>query len=412
MNGATVAPHGRVGREYAVFAATSLALILAQSITFASFGIVLFAMSASHGWSASDAGFAYTIVIAGACVAAPLPVMLIRWIGGALTIVLGQVVLCAAFAILYAASGLGQIYLAALLSGIGFSLSANTPGVYLLSGWAGVRASRLIGSYMMIGMLGNAVGPPAAQALIDGLGWRGYSAVASLAAAAVALLCWLSLREPPLPDIATGVRPPWRDLGRVLRSPIFLTLAAAIVVSQATIVTVASIAPAHLARQGLSAAFTARTLGIEGIASALATGLMGYAVRFVAARRVLPIALVLGAAGMVILAVSRDPVALLAFAILVGASVGGVTLAVTLLLVRYFGSVQGASALGAVWTLAGLAAAGPWVAGLVADSVGSYAPALVGIGMILLPIALCGLLLLPTEDLQPLRERAARRLAP
>ena len=383
------------GRELAIVAATSLALILAQSVVFASFGLVLFAIGPDLGLSASDSGFAYTIVVIGACIAAPMPIALIRSIGGGLTIVLGQVVLCGAFLILSSAHGLGQIYAAALLGGIGFSLSGNSPGVFLLSGWGGERAARWIGIYMMIGMLGNALGPPLAQALIAGFGWRGYAVAVSLIAAAVAGVCWLCLREPPSADLKVDVRSPLRALGGVLRSPIFLTLAAAIVATQACIITLASIVPAYLAMQGQAPVLAARFLSIEGLASALSTGLLGYGVRAMPVRYLLPIALMVGAGGMAILTVSRDPMLLTGAAVLVGASVGGATLAVTLLLVHYFGPVQGAASLGAIWTLAGLAALGPWIAGLLADASVSYAPALGGIGLLLVPIAGGAVLLLP-----------------
>ena len=387
----------RRGRELAIVAATSLALIFAQSIVFASFGLALFAIGPDLGLSASNGGFAYTIVVVGACIAAPMPMALIRWIGGGLTIVLGQAVLCGAFLILSAAQGPGQVYAAALLGGIGFSLSGNSPAVYLLSSWGGARAARWIGTYMMIGTLGNAVGPPAAQALIAGFGWRGYAVAVALIAAGMAGLCRLCLREPPLGESGGGGRSSLRELGAVLRSPIFLTLAAAVVASQMCIITVASIAPAYLAAQGQAPAFAARLLGIEGLASALATGLLGYAVQIVPARHLLPVALLAGAAGLAILTSSRDAALLTGFAVLVGASVGGVTLAVTLLLVRYFGPVQGAASLGAVWTLAGLAAFGPWVAGIIADGSGSYAPAFSGIALLLLPVAAGSVLLLPRD---------------
>ena len=387
----------RRGRELAIVAATSLALIFAQSIVFASFGLALFAIGPDLGLSASNGGFAYTIVVVGACIAAPMPMALIRWIGGGLTIVLGQAVLCAAFLILSAAQGPAQVYAAALLGGIGFSLSGNSPAVYLLSGWGGARAARWIGIYMMTGMLGNAVGPLAAQALIVELGWRGYCVAAALTAVAMAGLCSMCLREPPLAHLADGGRSSWRRLGGVLRSPIFLMLATAIVASQMCIITVASVAPSYLAGQGQTPAFAARLLGIEGLASALATGLLGYAVSIVPARHLLPIALLAAAAGLAILIVSRDPLLLTGFAVLVGASVGGATLAVTLLLVRYFGPVQGPASLGAVWTLAGLAAFGPWVAGIIADASGSYAPAFSGIALLLLPVAGGSVLLLPRD---------------
>lgn len=377
-------------RELAVVTAVSSALVLAQAVVFAAFGLALFAMGRDLGWSAADTGMAYMLVVLGACAGAPMPVVLIRRIGASRTIVLGQVVLGCAFAVLWSTASLAQLYVGAGLAGIGFSLSGNTPGVYLVSGWAADRAPRLIGLYLMVAMLGNALGPPAAQALIAQSGWRAYSAVVVLLCAVNAIICALCLREPPVAEMPAGES---GGLGRVLRSPIFALLATGVVASQLCLVTVSSVAPAHLAAQGLTSDLAARLLGIEGIASALATGLLGHFSARLGPRRMLPVLLAACAAGMVILASSREPMALHAFAVLLGAGVGGATLAVTLLLVRYFGPAGGSASLGAIWTLAGLAAIGPWVAGMVADATGGYGPALLGIGIAMVPIAMASLAL-------------------
>jgi cyanate permease len=63
-------------------------------------------------------------------------------------------------------------------------------------------------------------------------------------------------------------------------------------------------------------------------------------------------------------------------------------LAVTVLLVRYFGQKTGVAALAAIFMLAGAAAVGPAIAGSVADATGSFAPALAGLALVMLPIAL------------------------
>lgn len=383
-------------RELAVVAAVSGALILAQAVVFAAFGLMLLAMSGDMHWSAADSGAAYTLVVLGACIGAPLPVFTIRRIGAGRTIVAGQLLLAAAFAVLWSTTGLPQLYTGALLAGIAFSLCGNTPGVYLVSGWSGARAAGLIGIYMMLTMLGNAFGPPGAQALIAAEGWRGYALVVIALGVIGAALCAVCLREPPQapPPGAAGSGAAGKGgLGPVLRSPVFALLALAIVTGQICIITVSSVAPAHLAGQGLSGAFAARLLGIEGVASALATGLLGHFARPLAPRRMLPLTLLCCAVGMAILATSRNTWALHAFALLIGVGVGGSTLAVTLLLVRYFGPVQGSASLGPVWTLAGLAAVGPWLSGLAADATGGYAPALLGFGAMMVPVALATLVL-------------------
>jgi len=381
-------------RELAVVAAVSSALVLAQAVVFAAFGLMLFAMGREMAWSASDTGAAYTLVVIGACIGAPIPVFTIRWIGASRTIVCGQLLLAGAFAVLWSTAGLAQLYVGALLAGIAFSLCGNTPGVYLVSGWSGARAAGLIGIYFMLAMLGNAFGPPGAQALIAAEGWRGYALVVIALSVIGAAFCALCLREPPAVPQGEGSKAP--GLGPVLRSPLFALLAVAIVAGQVCIITVSSVAPAHLVNQGLSDAFAARLLGIEGIASAIATGLLGHFASRLPPRRMLPLTLACCAVGMAILAYSRDPWALHAFALLIGTGVGGSTLAVTLLLVHYFGPVQGSASLGPIWTLAGLAAVGPWLSGMAADATGSYAPALLGFGLMMVPVALATLAL-PAE---------------
>ncbi|EIZ81023.1 major facilitator transporter [Novosphingobium sp. Rr 2-17] len=395
MNEAVVRVAGHRERKLAVVCAVSAALVLAQAVVFAASGLMLFAMAQSFHWSATAMGTAYTLIVLGACAGAPMPIVLIRRIGGSGTIVVGMALLAVSFLAMAFVGSLPQLYACVFAIGVAFSLSGNSPGVYLVSGWGGAGAGGLIGIYLMIGMLGNAVGPPLAQALIGQDGWQGYALTIAAFAVVAAIGCALALREPPVATDAPAGKS-WRDLGAVLRSRTFALLAVAIVMSQLCLVTVSSVAPAHLAGEGVSDALAARLLGVEGIAAALATGLLGHFAARLSPRRMLPLTLAACGAGLVILAATRDTALLHGFAMLLGAGVGGATLTVTLLLVRYFGPGDGAASLGAIWTLAGLAALGPWGAGLVADATGSYAPGLLALGLVMVPIA-AGSLLLPKE---------------
>lgn len=388
-------------RATAILATVSLGLVFSQASVFASFGLLILAMQGEFGWSAGDTALAYTIVVAGACVSASLAVVGLRSLDASRTIVMGQLVLAAAFTIIaMPMAGLGgllPLYLGAFLAGSGFSLSGNTLGVFLISGWTGARAGRLIGIYMMVGISGNAVGPPLVQAAIGGWSWRVTVLAIAICATAMALVSRLVLREPPI------LAEPERGgaslrLGAVLVSPVFACLAAAIVVSQTCQVTLAAVVPAHLANQSLSAEVSAGLLSMQGISAALTIGLLGFAERIVSARRMLPWLLAAGGGGLILLADSTDPAFLNLGAVLLGLGIGGTTLCVTLLLVRYFGATVGAACLGAVWTMAGLAAAGPWISGLVADATGRYTDALVGLGLVGLPVAAAALALPRTPD--------------
>ena len=375
-------------RETAVVAAVCAAMIFVQAVVFAAQGLLLFAAASELGWSGSQAGAGFTAVILGAGAGAMMPILSIPRIGASGTLITGLGIVCGAFLILSVTKGLGALYCAMFLAGIGFSLAANTCGIYLISGWAGSRASRTIGIYMMIGMLGNAVAPPTAQTLISDVGWRGYALEVAVMAGVMAAVCALCLREPPSERSVANDEGWLTGIGRVLRSPVFLLLATAIVATQTAIVTVTSVAPAHLANMGLSNAVAARELSLFGISAMVVTGLASFISHIVRPRQLIIVSLLLTAGGMAIFAITAWVPGLHLFAVLLGAGTGGATLAVTWALVEQFGAEEGSASLGAVWTLAVLAAVGPWIAGLVADATGSYAPALAGIGVLMLPIAL------------------------
>ena len=333
----------------------------------------------------------------GACVAALLPVLLIRWIGARWTVALGGVVLASAFLIASTTRDLATAYVATALAGAGFSLCANTPGIYLIAGWSGARAPRMIGLYLMLGALGNAIGPPLAQAMCAGAGgWRFYWQAMAAAALILAAACALLLREPP-PAVAGDASDatPGPGYWRIVTAAPFLVMALAMVATQACVVTVSSVTAAHFAGHGWSADYAARMLGVQGLVGALATGASGFLTRQFPPRHMLATALVLEGVGMVLLAVARDPLAAYGFTLAFGIGSCVVTLAVAVLLVRYFGDVGGTTGLATMWTLAGGAAIGPWAAGLIADRVGSFGPALSGMGLLLLPIAAATLLTAP-----------------
>ncbi|WP_198045931.1 MFS transporter [Novosphingobium aquimarinum] len=388
------APHAPAARassrEIVILVIACFAIVLVQSVVFAAQGLSLFAMAQDLGFSPATTGTAFTCVVLGASAGAPLPILLIPRLGGRGTMVAGLTTLATAALTLSNAEGSLALFLGTFLSGMGFSLAGTTTGVHLIAGWSGARSDRMISTYMMAAMAANAIGPPLAQGLIAQVGWRGYDLSVALLGGGLALTALFLLREPP---VASGEKAGGRAtaaIGPIVRSAPFVVLALATVVTQTCLVTVSSVAPAHLADQNLSADVTARLLGIEGLAATAIAGLGGFLTRFFPARHLLTASLVSTGLAMPILAMAPPGAGLFAFAVLLGAGVGGATLAVTLLVVELFGQ-QGVSSLGVVWTLAGFAALGPWIAGVSAQATGSYVPALIGLGVVQLPIALLSL---------------------
>jgi predicted MFS family arabinose efflux permease len=244
----------------------------------------------------------------------------------------------------------------------------------------------VIGIYMMISTLGGAVGPPVAQALISSGGWRLYWTAMLGAALLLIALCALLIREPPRSamearpgGLRAGAAPP-SGYWRIVRSPRFIVLAAAMVVTQTCIMTVSGVTPAHFSRLGWSAAFAARILGIQGLVGTIATGISGWLTERCDPRLMLGAGLLGQSAAMALLGFPQGAAWMYLFALVFGLGWSVSCLAITVLLVRCFGARGGTAALATIFTFAGAAAAGPWAAGMIADATGSFSTALAGLG--------------------------------
>jgi MFS family permease len=329
-----------------------------------------------------------------------------RW-----TVVSGGVVLAVAFALAWFTRDFVTFYVAAGILGIGFSLVANTPGIYLVTGWFGARAPRMIGFYMMIGTLGGAIGPPVAQALVSSSGgWRLYWLAMTLTALLLSILCAVVIKEPApignrpdLTDVVSADNWSYRD---TLWSPQFILIALAMVATQTCMITVSGVTPAHFARLGWSAGFAAQILGLQGFVGTLATGVSGWLTERFNPKSMLAFGLVSEAFGMLALAFANSAWVAFAFVAIFGVGWSVACLSVTVLLIRYFGQKTGVAALAAIFMLAGAAAVGPVVAGMVADQTGSFSPALGGLAIVLFPIGLAVFMM------SPARHAALRTFAP
>lgn len=257
-------------RELAGLILAAAIFVFGSATTFSTMGIVLFAMLRDLGWSETVAGGAFTTLILVCCVAHLLPVPLMVRIGARWTIVSGGIILAIGFVVAYATHSFVTFYVAAGILGIGFSLVANTPGIYLITGWYGARAPRMIGLYMMIGTLGNAIGPPVAQALVSSSGgWHLYWLAMTATALVLAALCALVIKEPaPIrtDEAAAEIVPAdnW-TYRETLRSPQFIVIALAMVATQTCLITVAGVTPSHFARLGWPVGFAAQLLGLQGL---------------------------------------------------------------------------------------------------------------------------------------------------
>ncbi len=386
-------------REWLVLIAVSTVLLFGSGTTFPSMGIPLFAMMREFRWSEAAAGAAF-LALGLVCAATSLaPMALIPRIGGRWTVVAGTALLAAGFFLASTTRTLATFYVAAAIFGFAFSLVANASGTYLIASWFKTRAPRMIGLYMMVGSLGGAVLPPVAGALVaTGGGWRLYWVAMAAMAVLVAGVCALLIREPPT---ASGLEPAGKAAKvahsagwgyRVfLPTPQFMIIAAAMVATQACTITVAAVAVPHFTEHGWSAGYAAEILGLQGLVGTVATGISGWLTERFEPKLMLAFALLAEALGMMLLAFAHALWMTYAFVPIFGIGWSVTSLAVAVLLIRYFGSKGGTAALSTIWLLAGFSTAGPSIAGLVADATGSLVAPLALFGLLLLPIAFAAL---------------------
>jgi MFS family permease len=378
-------------RAWLVLIAVTAILFFSTGATFPSMGIPLFAMAGEFHWSQAASGAAF-LALGVVCAATALtPMALIPRIGGRWTVVIGTLVLAAGFLLAAVASTPAVFYGAAALFGISISLAANSSGTYLIAHWFGERSGRMIGLYMMIGLLGGAIMPPVAEALTGSPGgWRFYWVVMAGVAVSVAIFCALFIREPPVVSqaaSATEETSPGKGWGyrAFLATPKFIVLAAAMVGTQLCIVTVSAVTVPHFANLGWPEDYAAEILGLQGLVGSIATGVSGWLTERWDARKVLMAGLIFEAAGTLLLAFAQSLWATYIFVPVFGIGWSVASLAATVLLIRYFGGKSGSAALSVIWMLAGFATAGPYIAGLIADRTGSF----------VIPLSLCGLVLIP-----------------
>jgi predicted MFS family arabinose efflux permease len=387
--------------KWPTLGAVSLVFFFLNAATFASLGVVLFTMIAQLHWSQTAAGFSFSLLGIACGVASPLPAILMRHISCRAIIVLGGACLTAGFWLAYRSSGLRLFYLAMILVGVGYALAGNVPGIYLVASWFPARSARMIGIYLMIGASGNVAGPPLVAALVAAThSWRLHWFLMSIAAALIALICLLLVRDAPSagapgrqqdarPRAAAGSGAHWSERQAML-TPQFMLLAAAMTLTVAGITTTSSVAVGHLVREGATPAFAAWILSLVALVATVAKGVAGRLCEMFRPSRVFAAGLALQCAGDIALSYGGSPFGAYAFACVFGVGWGWSYLAGCVLPLEYFGREVGSRVLSVVWLVSTAAAAGPLLAGMIADRYGTFSPifALFAVLLIVLSLAL------------------------
>lgn len=380
-------------RPWLLLGAFSLLLFLITAATYSSLGVVIPAMVPDLGWSWQSAFLGFTVMGVATGGSSWLPALLIRRWGVRTTLVAGAMVMVAGLALLARVRGLPAYFAATALLGVGFQMAALIPGTHVLSAIFRQRALPF-GVYFTCGALGGVAGPLLVLGSLyafDG-DWRLYWALQAVAIGVLGLVCaavvggpkWLQEAGRAMDRLTAAdarAAPPhprvWRtdhdwSVRDAVRTPQFAVLVAAYFSHLLAGVTAASLTQAHLTQLGVAGVVAAGALSAEGLMQVIAR-LAGGAV----GDRVDPRWLLALAQGLLVvglLALSRAttlPLQAL-YAVGVGLGFGLTVLAVSLLLLNYFGRKNNVELFSLTCLVGALSAAGPAIGGAMRDRLGGF----------------------------------------
>jgi MFS family permease len=375
-------------RAWSALAAFSALLFLITASTFSALGVVLPAMVKDEAWSWTEAGLGFTLL--GACCGASsfIPAYLIRRYGVRAVLMLGTGVMALGFLCLSATRGLSLYLLGTALCGVGYQMMALIPGTHVLAA-AFKRRALAFGLYFTFGSLGGVAGPLFVLGVmqITHEHWRVFWTAQIVIAVLVGALCtllagssrWLETASSKT-DAEIAAAPLSRvhrssgswTLKEALQTPQFYVLLAAYFGHLLCGVTVASLSPAHLTERGVAPAVAGGMLSFEslmGIVGRLIGGLIG---DHVDPRHVLVFALASMVLGMLALSVADGYPMMILYAAGTGLGFGLAALAVTVLLLNYFGREHNLEIFSATCLIGAVSALGPVIGGVVRDYAGGF----------------------------------------
>lgn len=377
---------------WAAFFCVSMVFFFLNLATFQTLGVVLFKMVAELSWSQTAAGSSFVFLGLATGLMSPLPALTIRKFGSRATLCIGAILLAAGFWLCASGDTLVTFYVAMAMIGAGFAFSGTVPGVYLIAGWFEKYASRAIGFYFMFGALGAAFGPPIVDWIVKELGWRGHWTAMALVAGLLGAICLLLVRDAAgsgtqKAAAGTSDAPSWTPR-RAMMTRQFLLVAAAMTGTMACVLTLSSMVIRHLVDLGATPTSAAFVFGILGLVATFVKAAAGWACEKIRPETIAAVGLLLQMAGNVLFVFAASPAVQLLAAVAFGAGWGLTYVAGPVLLIRYFGRTVGPRILSGVWLATTLSAAGPLVAGLVADRWGTFMPVFYSLSGVMLILAL------------------------
>ncbi len=379
-------------RPWSLLGVLSLVSFLINASTFNSLGVVLPDMVRDLKWSWTQAGFGFTILGASCGASALLPAMLIRRFGVRVTLLAGTAVMAGGFLCLARAQGVWTYFLGTGLCGVGYQMMALIPGTHVLAAIFQKRGLPF-GIYFTFAALGGVAGPWMVFAVnrVVPDGWRAYWMLQMLAALALGVVCaamvggrdWLARIARRTDDaVAAEIAAPgparvyrtahdW-SVGEALRTPQFLILLAAYFGHLLVGVTVASLSVAHLTQRGVSMTLALGMLSLEALVQTVGRAGASIIGDAVDPRHLLLLALGALAVGAAALSVATSYPMMLVYAVGSGLGFGLTGLAVTMLLLNYFGRGHNLEIFARTCLVGAFSALGPTLGGQLRDSTGAF----------------------------------------
>lgn len=410
-------------RPWVLLGVFSLLLFLISGATFSSLGVVLPAMVADQQWSWAQAGLGFTLL--GACCggSAWFPPIIIRKFGVRAALLLGTAVMAAGFLCLYATPNVWIYFLGTALCGVAYQLMALIPGTHVLAAVFQKRAMAF-GLYFTLGGLGGVAGPMMALGVMELTGgeWRPFWALQAVAALAIGILCsllipnsaWLrassekidaavkaeaeaaAAAPTPAPLAVYRTVQDW-TLKQAMGTVQFYILVAAYFVHLLSGVTVSSLSVAHLSERGVAAGVAAGMLSLEGLMSTVARLGGGFIGDRIDPKWLLIFAVGSLGVGSLALSVADNYALMIVYAIGTGVGFGLTALAVTILLLNYYGRQNNLEIFSTVCLVGAVSALGPLIGGSLRDLLGSFSPTFQLFGLVAAGVFVASLFMRPPQ---------------
>jgi cyanate permease len=372
-------------RNLLIMISASLGFFFVTATTFTSLGYVLYTMVAELGWSQAAAGASFSLLGLACGLSSPLPPMLMKAIGTQLTMVAGGLVLAAGFTLAATVHQISVFFVATSLMGIGFSLVAPSPAVFLIATWFPRTAPRMIGFYFMSGALGGVAGPLIVNQVVGWSGsWRVHWMVMAIAALVLSVFFLFTIRDAVAVEsieqvkhagagepVVSPTASPW-TVRTAMRTPTFMLIAFAMIVVQTVVTTMHSVLVTYVASFGEGSGPGALAMSLLAFTGTIAKGTTGALSERVSPKLLLVVGLALQSVAIALLALAPTPLAAAIAAMLFGVGWGFSWLTAHVLLLRYFGAFLAADLVAMATMCTTFAVLGPLTAGWMADRTGSF----------------------------------------